>query len=630
MYRFLNQINGPDDVRPLNHEELKRLSAEIRDFLLNNVSKTGGHLSSNLGIVELSIALHLMYDSPKDKIIFDVGHQAYVHKILTGRRETFDTLRQYNGISGFLKRHESDHDCFEAGHSSTSISAAAGFAKARSLKGKDHHIVAVIGDGSLTGGMAFEAMNHIGHTKERVTVVLNDNEMSISENVGGLSKYLGQLRTTKTYYKMKDSAHQMLDALPHVGVPVVKGIQRFKGSLKHFFVPGILFEDLGFTYIGPVDGHDIQGLKDALQRAKDVKGPSLVHVVTKKGKGYIPAEEAPDLYHGVGKFDVKSGIAQPSQNAASKPFSDIFGDKLVELASKDERIVAVTAAMPSGTGLNAFRKTYPKRYVDVGIAEQHAVTFCAGLATEGMRPVFAVYSTFLQRAYDQVLHDVCIQNLPVVFAIDRAGLVGQDGETHHGVFDIAFLKHLPNMRILSPMDASELESCLEEAFKSEGPVAIRYPRGNASRDVETAKLLAASAMDEPVLIRGSLPCEQLVLSIGHMTNHALKAYEGLQDHEKEKVAVMHVRQLKPFTEETIRRITDNTKRIITIEDGMREGGFGQSVCDWLNDGVAWNRLTLTIMGYPMGFVPHGDVSILYKEYGMDADGIIAEIRKGLE
>lgn len=623
MYKILNKLNKPEDIKELSIEELKRLAVEIRDFLLTSVSKTGGHLSSNLGIVELSIALHNIYNSPTDKIIFDVGHQAYVHKILTGRRDDFDTLRQHGGMSGFLKKNESDHDCFEAGHSSTSISAAAGFSKARSLMGGNHEIVAVIGDGALTGGMAFEALNHIGHTKERVTVVLNDNEMSISENVGGLSTYLGRLRTTTTYYKLKDEAHQMLDQLPIIGTSMVKGIQRFKGSLKYFFVPGILFENLGLTYIGPIDGHQIEAIQDALTRAKNVKGPCLVHVVTKKGKGYIPAEEAPDLYHGVGKFDIQKGI-NPGTHST---FSDVFGEKLIELAKKNPNVVAVTAAMPSGTGLTDFKAQFPDRYVDVGIAEQHAVTYCAGMATEGLKPVFAVYSTFLQRAYDQVLHDVCIQNLPVVFAVDRAGLVGQDGETHHGVFDIAFLKHLPNITLYTPMNASELESCLEEAIEHQvGPVAIRYPRGTAYRDVDT---LANQnrPLHEPVCFTNEKEGETVIISIGHMTHHVIKALEMLSSTDKEKVTALHLRQIKPFNVSSLGAYLKQAKRVICIEDGMIEGGFGQTLITEIQNLKMPNCIEFIPMGYPMSFIEHGDVSVLYAAYGLDANGIISQIVK---
>ena len=479
--KLLNNIDSPSDLKKLNKSELEHLAEEIRTFIIETTSQTGGHLSSNLGVVELTIALHYCFDSPTDKIIWDVGHQSYIHKILTGRKEQFDTLRKYKGLSGFPKMNETPHDAFNTGHSSTSISAALGFAMARDLNKEKNYILSVIGDGSLTGGMAFEALNNASRLKSNFIVILNDNSMSISKNVGGLSKYLASLRTEPFYTELKDEIQHILSRIPRIGDNVVNTVRKSKDSIKQLLVPGMVFEELGFTYLGPVDGHNLPNLIEIVNKAKRLKGPVLIHVKTVKGKGYAPAEKNPSKFHGINPFNIKSGRLKDKIKKNS--YSKVFGEKIVELASANDKIVAITAAMPEGTGLNLFSKLFPNRFFDVGIAEQHAVTFAAGLAASGYKPVFAVYSSFLQRSYDQIVHDVCLTKLPVVFAIDRAGLVGSDGETHQGVFDISFLMHIPNMTIICPKNKLDLEKSLEFACGATSPVAIRYPRGSAYEEL---------------------------------------------------------------------------------------------------------------------------------------------------
>ncbi|MDF2591838.1 MAG: 1-deoxy-D-xylulose-5-phosphate synthase, partial [Clostridia bacterium] len=473
---MLDKINSPEDIKQLKEKELNQLAGEIREYIISTVSETGGHLASNLGVVELSLALHRVFNSPEDKIIWDVGHQAYIHKLLTGRKEKLKTIRSLGGLSGFPKRSESEHDIFETGHSSTSISAALGIAKARDLSGEDYNVIAVIGDGSLTGGMAFEALNNAGDFPTRLIVILNDNNMSISSNIGGMANYLSKIRTVPAYFKLKARVGSVLKQVPILGNAMFNSAERLKNWFKYLLVPGIIFEELGFKYLGPIDGHDIHNLEYVLKRAKSYNGyPVFIHVITKKGKGYEKAEVEPSKYHGVNPFDIESGKSKKSSTGRS--YSNVFGDWICEAAIKDKRVAAVTAAMPDGTGLTKFSKQHKERFFDVGIAEQHAVTFSAGLAVGGYKPYFAVYSTFLQRAYDQIVHDVCLQNLPVTFAIDRAGLVGPDGETHHGVFDIAYLRHMPNIMIMSPKDGKEMEQMLDLTLQMDSPCAIRYPRG---------------------------------------------------------------------------------------------------------------------------------------------------------
>ncbi|SCZ82035.1 1-deoxy-D-xylulose-5-phosphate synthase [Acidaminobacter hydrogenoformans] len=615
--RHLDSIKSPADLKGLSEADLKILAIEIRQFLLESLSRTGGHLSSNLGIVELTIALHKIFDSPEDKIIFDVGHQGYVHKLLTGRMDQFPTLRQLDGMSGFLKRSESEHDAFEAGHSSTSLSAALGFAKARSLKGTKEHVIAVIGDGALTGGMAFEALNHIGHDREKVIIILNDNEMSISENVGGLSKYLDRIRTSNNYYKLKGETEFILSKVPGVGGAMARGLKRLKGSIKYFFVPGMLFEDLGITYIGPVDGHDLPALIHSLDRAKEANdGPILIHVLTRKGKGFMPAELDPDKYHGVGKFSLSKGV---TELPAAKTLSQTFGDKLTALAGEDERIIALTAAMCDGTGLEGFRARYPKRFFDVGIAEQHAVTLSASLACAGMKPVFAVYSTFLQRAYDQVLHDVCIQNANVTLAIDRAGLVGQDGETHHGMFDLSFLQPLPNMTIYSPKDAPELEATLSHIMRREaGPVAIRYPRG-----VAVTLLPFEGAPDAPQLER----CEGddfALIAVGNVFANGLEAYERLSALGF-RGRLINPRILKPLPVDALTEAIGDTTAIFTLEDNVLTGGFGERITLALDP----QRCNVVNFAVPDHFVEHGTIQQLHERLGLSGKRVAQRIQQSL-
>ncbi len=616
---LLDQIKTPDDLKKLDKNDMIRLGVEIREFLLQSVSQTGGHLASNLGVVELTMALHKVFNSPEDKIVWDVGHQAYVHKLLTGRKDGFASLREFGGMSGFPKKCESSHDCFETGHSSTSISAAVGMAKARDLKGKDHNVIAVIGDGAMTGGMAFEAMNHAGHSDMDLTVILNDNEMSISQNTGALSKQLRKLRMTPAYSNIKGETRSALSAIPHIGKPLTKSITQLKIGVKVMLVNGLLFEGLGYQYYGPIDGHNLEELINVLEMSKSVKGPKLIHVITKKGRGYLPAEKHPENYHGVGTFDLKTGVLPGSKNT----FSDVFGDTLVRLAEDNSDVVAITAAMPDGTGLGAFKDKYPKRFIDVGIAEQHAVTMAAGLAAEGIKPVFAVYSTFLQRAYDQILHDVCLQNLPVVFAIDRAGLVGKDGETHHGVFDMSYLSHMPNMTVLAPKDASELQAMLEYAVNThEGPIAVRYPRGNAYTIPSENKDLHENLLDPEVLKAGS---DVVIFAVGTMVKSALEVAELLEAGGT-STAVVNVRCPFPLQEDGLKTIVAShpNSLMVTLEDNVVEGGFGNRISAWLSSNGDLREVQR--MGIPNKFVEHGNVDALRGSLGLDSKSISKRIQ----
>ncbi len=618
MYKYLSKINSVEDLKKLNNKEIKILSDEIRSFLINSVSKTGGHLASNLGVVELTLALHTTFESPKDKIVWDVGHQSYVHKILTGRKDEFTTLRQYKGLSGFPKRHESEHDHFDTGHSSTSISAAMGLATARDLKKEDHKVVAVIGDGSMTGGMAFEALNHIGQSEKDITVILNDNEMSISPNVGGLSRYLNKLRTAPIYSKVKDDVEHLISNIPAVGKTFMKTAEKAKDSIKYFLVPGILFEELGFTYIGPVNGHNYDVLSEVMNRTKKIKGPVLLHVITKKGKGYSLAEKSPDKYHGVKPFEVETGKPMVSKSKLS--YSEIAGETLVECADKNDKIVAVTAAMLSGTGLNKFAAKYPDRLFDVGIAEQHAATFAAGLAAGGFKPVFAVYSTFLQRAYDQVIHDACLQNLPVTYLIDRSGLVGNDGETHHGSLDVSFLSCVPNLTILSPKDGLELKEMIKFAMAHNGPVAIRYPRG--STELENKKLSTPIELGKAEIFyeKGK---DALILALGTTNEMALDMCKELEEHNIYSTLV-NPRFIKPLDKDLIIKLTKQYKKIYTIENNSKIGGFGSQVQNLLNDNGILKKVE--VFALPDEFIEHGDVNTLYTTVGLDKDSILKKIK----
>ncbi|MBS4536215.1 1-deoxy-D-xylulose-5-phosphate synthase [Clostridium sp. D2Q-14] len=621
--KILDKVNCILDLKKLNNNELNILSEEIREFLLDNISKTGGHVASNLGVVELTIAIHKVFNSPKDKIIWDVGHQCYIHKILTGRKNRISTLRQYGGLSGFPKRSESSHDVFETGHSSTSISAGLGMAIARDIKGENNEVVSVIGDGSMTAGMAFEALNHAGDIKNKMIVILNDNEMSISQNVGGLSKYFDRIRTAPTYGKMKDDVENLLNSIPAIGKTMYRTAERAKDSLKYFLLPGILFEELGFKYLGPVDGHNIPALLNILKRAKLVNGPVIVHVLTKKGKGYKPAEDRPDKFHGSSSFDLKTGKALNNSNGIK--YSQVFGDKLYELAKKNKDIIAITAAMPSGTGLEKFKHKLPKRFIDVGIAEQHAVTLAAGLASEGLKPYFSVYSTFLQRGYDQVIHDVCLQNLPVVFAIDRAGLVGNDGETHHGVFDFSYLNHIPNLTIMAPKDKKELEDMLEFTYHyNEGPIAIRYPRGLS---VERAEL---STNNEISFGKGELLKEGkniAIMAVGKMVNISYDVCLRLEE-DGYNPTLINARFLKPLDRNLIKKVAKEYNLIITLEDNIVIGGFGSVINNELIN-QSYKGKTLNI-GLPDEFIEHGDTDDLFKKYKLDVNGVYDIIRNKIK
>lgn len=602
----LKDIQSPEDLNNLTVSELNNLAVQIRTFLLDNVSSTGGHLASNLGVVELTLALHKVFDSPSDKIIWDVGHQGYVHKILTGRQEGFKSLRQIDGMSGFLKSCESPHDAFEAGHSSTSISAAIGYARAFKMKGTKQHAIAIIGDGALTGGMAFEALNYAGHSGENIIVILNDNEMSISSNVGAITTILSKARMTTTYDSIKMKLTKGLRKVPVVGKGIENMLRGMKNMVKQLFVKGMLFEEFGFKYFGVIDGHDLSKMLDVLEHVKDVNGPILLHVSTTKGKGYPFAEKEPGTYHGVGKFDLLEGI-KPSSTVK---YQDVMGNHLIKLAHKHKDLVAITAAMPSGTGLSEFAKVHDDQFIDVGIAEQNAVTMAAGLAKEGIKPFVCIYSTFLQRAYDQILHDVCLQNLPVVFCIDRAGLVGEDGETHHGVFDIAYLSHLPNMTILTPKDHHELEFMLTYAYEYNGPVAIRYPRGNALAINEAVD----AEMNYEVLTEGDIT----IIAAGKMVSIALDVEKQLSA-EGIQCEVINPRQLVPVKEKLKEKI-NTSELVISLEDHVKIGGYGHylsSVCDKDIHSIA----------LPNEFIEHGSVQLLFERHGLCVQKVSDRIKE---
>ncbi len=623
MHNLLSNIQSPLDIQKANIFELTNLADEIRSFILENVSKTGGHLASNLGVVELTLAIHHVFESPKDRIIWDVGHQSYVHKIITGRKDLFHTLRQYQGISGFPKRSESEHDAFDTGHSSTSISAALGIAKARDLNEEKYYVIAVIGDGALTGGLAFEALNHAGQCNTNLIVILNDNEMSISENVGSFSKYLNRLRTDPMYFKVKDDVEHLLNKIPRVGKTVYRTAEKAKDSLKYLLLPNKFFEELGFTYLGPINGHNIKDLTITLNQAKNIKGPVFIHVKTKKGKGYKYAENNPQKFHGIGSFNLKNGKTN-SYNASNRPsYSEIFGETLTEIANVNKKVVAITAAMPSGTGLSDFATKYPERFFDVGIAEQHAVTFAAGLSANGLKPIFAVYSTFLQRAYDQIIHDVCLQNLPVVFCIDRAGIVGNDGETHHGIFDISFLSHMPHMKIMTPKDGTELVEMLKYATSyADSPIAIRYPRGQSDDFTKLSSDYNINTKKAEVLLKGQ---DILFIAVGKMVR---VAYEAAQKLKKVDIhaTVINARFIKPLDENTLISHCINAKHIITLEDQITKGGFGSQVLELLNKNKINNK-NIEILGFPDKFIEHGNTEKLFHIYCLDVMSIVEYVRR---
>lgn len=616
----LEEYKDPSVLKSYSKQQLEELGEDIRQFLIEKLSITGGHLGPNLGVVELTLTLHHLFDSPKDKFIWDVGHQAYVHKILTGRADQFDKLRQYKGLCGFPKRNESEHDVWETGHSSTSLSAAMGMATARDLKGTDENVIAIIGDGALTGGMALEALNHIGHEQTDLIVVLNDNEMSIAPNVGALHSILGRLRTAGKYKKAKEELEQLVKKIPAFGGKLAATAERVKDSLKYLLVSGIFFEELGFTYLGPVDGHDLDDLAENLTYAKKTKGPVLVHVLTKKGKGYEPAEkDALGTWHGLGPYKIESGEVLKKPGPPS--YSGVFAGTLAKIAEEDKRIVAVTAAMPGGTKLDLFAKKFPERMFDVGIAEQHATTMAGGLATQGMKPVFAVYSTFLQRGYDQVVHDICRQNLNVVFAIDRAGLVGADGETHQGVFDIAFLRHLPNMKILMPKDENELQHMIYTATKyDDGPIAVRYPRGNGYGIKMDEQLKCLPIGKWEILQEGTDIC---ILTFGTMIPVAEESILQLIT-QGYSVKLVNANSAKPLDESLLHEIAGQNIPILTIEEAALQAGFGSAVLEFFHD-EGYHNIEVKRMGIPDQFIEHGSVPELLEEVGLTAANIAEQM-----
>jgi 1-deoxy-D-xylulose-5-phosphate synthase len=610
--KILKTVNNPQDLKKLSKEELYILAKEIREEIINIISANGGHLAPSLGVVDLTIAMHYVFDSPRDKMIWDVGHQSYAHKILTGRKNKFKTIRTYNGLSGFPCRSESEHDAFGVGHSSTSISAALGFATARDIKNEEYKVVAVIGDGSMTGGLAFEGLQNAGHLKKDMLVILNDNEMFISQKVGAVAGYLAKLLTVGMARKVEEKVMKTISGFHGLGLPFKKFIKRAKVIL----FPGMLFEEMGFTYIGPVQGHDINNLTIILENIKDIEGPVLLHVITKKGKGYAPAETEPIKFHGVGKFDVKSGEMVKS-NAVT--YTKIFSDTLIKLAHSDNKIVAITAAMPEGTGLDKFAKEFPNRYFDVGIAEEHAITFAAAMAADGMKPVCAIYSTFMQRAIDNIIHDVALQNLPVTFALDRAGLVGEDGGTHHGAFDLSYLNYIPNLIIMSPADENELQHMLKTALSSNKPCAIRYPRG-VGVGVKLDNFPCVLKIGKGAVLKdGDDIC---FLVIGNHVDTCLKAVQLL---EKKNInaSVINMRFLKPLDVNIIREALSRTKKFVTVEENSLIGGFGESVKNVLFGTGA----EVECIGLPDKFVEHGNVKILRKKYGLTPEGVVNKALK---
>jgi len=612
---LLATISSPQDLKKLPPELLPQVAQEIREKIISTVSKTGGHLAPSLGVVELTIALHYVFDTPRDKIVWDVGHQAYAHKLLTGRQERFHTLRQHGGISGFPKRAESPYDAFDTGHSSTSVSAALGMACARCLKRERGHVLAVIGDGALTAGLAFEGINNAGELHKNLIVVLNDNGMSIAPNVGALSSFLSRKLTGRTMVFLKRQVEYLLKSFPGIGEDLLAWARKSEEAIKGFFTPGMLFEALKFNYIGPIKGHRLDHLIETFQNVKNLEGPVLVHVLTTKGKGYLPAESDPTGFHGLGKFDPDTGVAKKSVSEIPT-YTEVFGDTLVRLAQEDRRIVAITAAMPDGTGLVEFRSKFPDRFFDVGICEQHAVTFAAGLALEGLRPVVAIYSTFLQRAYDQVLHDVCLQNLPVVFALDRGGIVGEDGETHQGLFDLSYLRHLPNMVLMAPKDEDELRHMLYTALDHSGPIALRYPRGQGVGVHFSPTLKKLPLGKGEVLREGE---DLLILALGATVYPSLEAAAALEK-EGYQPTVVNPRFVKPLDENLILTLAARRGRVLTVEENVAMGGFGSAVLELLADRglmVPVKRLAI-----PDLFVEHGAPAILRQKYGLDAAGIL--------
>ncbi len=613
---LLEKIEQANDIKQIAESDYSVLAQEIREFLIQSISETGGHLGSNLGAVELTMALHLFLNLPEDKIIWDVGHQSYTHKILTGRRDGFVNLRKFGGMSGFPKRKESECDCFDTGHSSTSVSAGLGMVKARDIQGEKNTIVSVIGDGSLTGGMAYEALNNASRLETNFIIVLNDNNMSISENVGGVSKYLNNIRTADMYLDLKEGVYKSLHGKSKYGDKVVSQIRRAKSSFKHLVVPGMFFEDMGITYLGPVDGHNIPAMVRLLGEARKIRGAVLLHVITQKGRGYAPAERHPARFHGAEPFDIETGIPSKPQSKAN--YTDIFSTVMCKMGQREEKVVAITAAMPDGTGLKRFRNMYPDRFFDVGIAEEHAVTFAAGLAAGGLRPIVAIYSSFLQRVYDQILHDVCLQNLPVIFAIDRAGLVGSDGETHQGIFDLSYLSSIPNMHIMAPKNKWELSDMMKFALASDMPMAIRYPRGEAFDGLRDNRAPIVYGKSEPVYEERDI----ILFAVGSMVKVALEVRELLKE-KGYSCSLTNARFVKPIDEQAVREACEDHRLIVTMEENVESGGYGEKVRAYVDE-IGERAQVLTI-AVPDEYVEHGNVELLKREIGIDADSIVKKI-----
>ena len=615
---ILETINGPEDIKHLDRQELETLAQEIREFLIDKISRTGGHLASNLGVVELTIALFKTLNLPEDKVIWDVGHQSYTHKILSGRMAEFDELRQYGGLSGFPKRKESPYDCFDTGHSSTSISAGLGIAQGRDILGQDYEVVSVIGDGALTGGMAYEALNNAARMKKNFIIVLNDNKMSISENVGGMSRYLNGLRTGSGYNDLKKSVADALDRIPVVGTAMIDKIKRTKNSIKQLFIPGMLFENMGITYLGPVNGHDCYRMIQVFQEAKKVQGPVLIHVKTEKGRGYDPAVRHPARFHGTSAFDLEHGL--PISNSGKANYTDIFSTVMRKFGDREEKVVAVTAAMPDGTGLKRFRNMFPERFFDVGIAEEHAVTFAAGLALGGMIPVVAVYSSFLQRAVDQIIEDVCLQNLHVIFAVDRAGLVGSDGKTHQGCFDLTYLSMIPNMTVMAPKNKWELSDMMKFAVKYDGPIAIRYPRGEAYDGLEEYREPVIKGHSE-VIYEGK---EIALLAVGSMVKTAVQVREMLLQ-DKIAPTLVNARFVKPLDKKMLDRLAKEHKILVTMEENVAAGGFGSQVADYMRR--EHPEVKILTIALPDSFIEHGNPEKLKEKAGIDAVSVYKKIKE---
>lgn len=617
----LEKIEKPNDIKKLEKSEWPILAEEIRDFLIHRIAENGGHLASNLGVVELTMAMHLYFQLPEDKIIWDVGHQCYTHKLLTGRKEGFESLRKFRGLSGFPKRRESECDSFDTGHSSTSISVGLGYAEAREIMGGNYKVISVIGDGALTGGMAYEALNNASRLKTNFIIVLNDNNMSISENVGGLSRHLGNLRTADAYQGLKTGVTNSLNKIPIYGERIVSHIRRTKSSIKQLFIPGMLFENMGITYLGPVDGHNISGMLRIFREASKVNGAVVVHIITQKGKGYLPAEHHPARFHGAEPFEIETGLPLHPRTKAN--YTNVFSTVMCKLGEQDEKVVAITAAMKDGTGLKRFHNMFPERFFDVGIAEEHAVTFAAGLAASGFKPIVAVYSSFLQRAYDQILHDVCIQDLPVVFAIDRAGIVGSDGETHQGVFDLSYLSSIPNMNIMAPKNKWELSDMIKFAVDFKHPIAVRYPRGEAYEGLKEFRSKIVYGKSEIIYLENQIA----LLAVGSMVKAAVEVRNQLKE-KGYHCTLINMRFVKPLDTEMLEQLIGNHKLLVTMEENVLSGGFGQQLAQYItqkNKQQIDTNLKIINIAIPDVYVEHGNVEILRKEIGIDTESVINKI-----